>query len=75
MLEKPKLRNAVDCLHLLEYYAYIQPRSRFLKKANELDESLVEEAITLAKIVRTVEDSEARFADSVVKKYYGEVIE
>ncbi len=73
-VREPKLRNAVDCLHLLEYYAYIYPRSRFVEKLKELDESLVEEAITLAKIVRTVEDSEAKFTDSVVRKYYGEVI-
>jgi hypothetical protein len=49
-------------LHLLEYYAYAYPRSRFVEKLEELAEELVEEAITLAKIIRTVEDS-------VVKKY------
>ena len=73
---EPKLRNSVDCLHLLEYYAYKNPRSRFVEKVNnELDEALVEEAITLAKIIRTVGDTEAGLADSVVRKYYGEVIE
>ena len=73
---EPKLRNSVDCLHLLEYYAYIYQRSRFVEKVNnELDEALVEEAITLAKIIRTVGDTEAGLADSVVRKYYGEVIE
>jgi len=72
---EPKLRNSVDCLHLLEYYAYIYQRSRFVEKVNnELDEALVEEAITLAKIIRTVGDTEAGLADSVVRKYYGEVI-
>ena len=70
-----KLRNSVDYLHLLEYYAYAYPRSRFLEKLEELAEELVEEAITLAKIIRTVGDSEAKLADSVVRKYYGEVIE
>jgi len=34
-------------------------RSRFVEKLEELDEALVEEAITLAKIIRTVGDSEA----------------
>jgi len=73
---EPELRNSVDCLHLLEYYAYKNPRSRFVEKVNnELDEALVEEAITLAKIIRTVGDTEAGLADSVVRKYYGEVIE
>jgi len=72
---EPELRNSVDCLHLLEYYAYIYQRSRFVEKVNELDEALVEEAITLAKIIRTVGDTEAGLADSVVRKYYGEVIE
>ena len=72
---EPKLRNSVDCLHLLEYYAYKNPRSRFVEKVAELDEALVEEAITLAKIIRTVGDTEAGLADSVVRKYYGEVIE
>ena len=70
-----KLRNSVDCLHLLEYYAYAYPRNRFMEKLEELAEELVEEAITLAKIIRTVEDSEAKLADSVVRKYYGGVIE
>jgi putative DNA methylase len=70
-----KLRNSVDCLHLLEYYAYAYPRSRFMEMLEGLAEELVEEAITLAKIIRTVEDSEAKLADNVVRKYYGEVIE
>jgi len=46
-----------------------------VEKVAELDEALVEEAITLAKIIRTVGDTEAGLADRVVRKYYGEVIE
>jgi hypothetical protein len=44
-------------------------------EGDELAKELVEETVTLAKILRTVWDSEARFADSMVKKYYSEVIE
>ncbi|MCW3134704.1 MAG: hypothetical protein N2V78_10290 [Methanophagales archaeon] len=32
--------------NLLEYYAYVHPRSRFVEKLEELDEALVEKAIT-----------------------------
>ena len=46
-----------------------------MEQLEVLSEELVEEAITLAKIIWTVEDSEAKLADSVVRKYYGEVIE
>ena len=64
----PTLRNSIDCLHLLEYYTYAYPRSRFMEKLEGLAEGLVEGAITLAKIIETVDDS-------VVRKYYGGVIE
>ncbi len=46
-----------------------------MEKLEGLAEELVEEAITLAKIIGTVDESEAKLADSVVRKYYGGVIE
>ena len=71
----PKLRNAVDALHLLEFYAYAYPRSTFMDRIQEVDSELFEEALTLAKILRGIGDEEAGLADNVVRKYHGEVIE
>ena len=56
----PKLRNAVDALHLLEFYACTYPGSTFMDRIQEVDSELFDEA---------------RLADNVVRKCHGEVIE
>jgi len=50
----PLVRTAVDLLHLLEYYAVVQPKSEFTKKADELRAkypALYEEALIMARVL------------------------
>lgn len=78
---EPELRNPVDALHLLEYWARTLPQSHFNEKLSHLKTlnlQYVEEAINLAKILSKVlkdYDPEKHLASELVAKVKGEKLE
>ncbi|WP_457752831.1 DUF1156 domain-containing protein, partial [Thermococcus sp.] len=76
-IANPKPKNAIDALHLLEYYAKRYPKSEFRRRYDELKQkyqSLVEEATNLALIFTSMaknlrwDDVEFKLAEDIAEK-------
>ncbi|ADT84830.1 DUF1156 domain-containing protein [Thermococcus barophilus] len=76
-IANPKPKNAIDALHLLEYYAKRHPKSEFRRRYDELKQkyqSLVEEATNLALIFTSMaknlrwDDVEFKLAENIAEK-------
>ncbi|MCX8186954.1 MAG: hypothetical protein N3G48_07630, partial [Sulfolobales archaeon] len=70
--ENPKVRCAVDALHVLEYYAVKFSREEFKRRLEDLNNAypaLVKEALTLAKILAKIlpkEDPESELCRRII---------
>ncbi|ASJ17110.1 hypothetical protein A3L04_08525 [Thermococcus chitonophagus] len=76
-IASPKPKNAIDTLHLLEYYAKRHPKSEFRRRYDELKQkyqSFVEEATNLALIFTSMaknlrwDDVEFKLAEDIAEK-------
>jgi len=80
-LAKPKIRNSLDILHLMEYYSMMFPLSKLKDRWEEIKNeypSEADEAFTLATILYQIlpkVDAERKLTGEFVGKIKGERLE